>query len=119
MSVKVDLGKLSGALNDYTFAYLVTVSDDFRAHTVAVEPVFDGGTFDVGPVGGSTSRNLSAHPAVTLVWPPTDRGGYTLIVDGRADGAQIVPDRAVLHRKAQPGATSKPNCKDDCQPLET
>ncbi len=119
MSVKVDLDKLSGALNDYTFAYLVTVSDDFRAHTVAVEPVFDGGTFDVGPVGGSTSRNLSAHPAVTLVWPPADRGGYTLIVDGRADGAQIVPDRAVLHRKAQPGAATKPGCKDDCQPLET
>ena len=111
MSVKVDLDKVADALTDYTFAYLVTVSDDYRAHTVAVEPVFADGLFDVGAVGGSTRRNLSAHPQVTLVWPPRAPGGYTLIIDGRADGSQIVPDRAVLHRKAKPGG------KDDCHPL--
>ena len=117
MSVKVDLDKLSDALDDYTFAYLVTVGDDYRAHTVAVEPVFDGGVFDVGPVGDSTRRNLSAHPDTTLVWPPGERDGYTLIVDGRADGSRVAPVRAVLHRKAQPGVATKPGCKDDCHPL--
>ncbi len=117
MSVKVDLDKLADALTDFTFAYLVTVSDDFRAHTVAVEPVFDDGIFDVGSVGNSTRRNVSAHPAVTLVWPPGDRGGYTLIIDGQADGAQIVPERAVLHRPAAPGTPTASGCGDDCVQL--
>jgi hypothetical protein len=47
MSVKVDLHKVADALTDYTFAYLVTVSDDYRAHTVAVEPVFADGSLIV------------------------------------------------------------------------
>ena len=82
MSVKVDLDQLTEALADYTFAYLVTVGDDYHAHTVAVEPQLGDGVIDVGPVGGSTRRNLTAHGNVTLVWPPSRRGGYTLIVDG-------------------------------------
>jgi hypothetical protein len=119
MSVKVDLDKLADALTDYTYAYLVTVDDDFHAHTVAVEPAFDDGVFYVGAVGGTTIKNLSAHPDTTLVWPPSERGGYTLIVDGKAGPSQqIVPVRAVLHRKAQPGQATKPGCKDDCHPLE-
>jgi hypothetical protein len=118
MSVKVDLDQLAAALGDYTFAYLVTVGDDYRAHTVAIEPVLDGAVFDVGPVGGKTSQNLSAHPTATLVWPPSERGGYTLIVDGQAEGSEIKPLRAVLHRKAAPGVATKPGCKDDCRPLE-
>ena len=124
MSVKVDLNQLADALTDYTFAYLVTVDDGYKAHTVAVDPVLADGVIDVGPVGGSTRRNLTAHNDVTLVWPPAQRGGYTLIVDGKgrpakADSAlQIVPGRAVLHRKAAPGAATKPGCKDDCVPLE-
>lgn len=119
MSVKVDIDQLADALGDYTFAYLVTVGDDFHAHTVAVEPVLADGVLDVGPVGGTTSRNLSLHPAVTLVWPPSEPGGYTLIVDGRAESsAKIVPSRAVLHRKAAPDVATKPGCKDDCRPLE-
>ncbi len=123
MSVKVDLDQLAESLADFTFAYLVTVGDDFHAHTVAVEPVLADGVFDVGPVGGSTHRNATAHRDVTLVWPPAERGGYTLIVDGKSqptepDSAlQIVPDRAVLHRKAAQGVATKPGCKDDCLPL--
>jgi hypothetical protein len=119
MSVKVDLGQLAEALADFTFAYLVTVGDDFRAHTVAVEPVFTDGRFDVGPVGGTTSRNLASHDSATLVWPPSGPGGFTLIVDGRAESHIVEPLRAVLHRKAQPGVATKPGCKDDCHPLET
>ncbi len=124
MSVKVDLDQLADALADYTFAYLVTVGDDYHTHTVAVEPVLTDGVLDVGPVGGTTSRNLTEHSDVTLVWPPSSRGGYTLIVDGKgeptdADSAlQIVPGRAVLHRRAAPGIATKPGCKDDCVPLE-
>jgi hypothetical protein len=123
MSVKVDLDQLAGALADYTFAYLVTVDDGYRAHTVAVDPVLQAGVFDVGTIGDSTRKNLVQHDAVTLVWPPREPGGYTLIVDGQArptDGPlKVMPNRAVLHRRAAPGTVTKPGCKDDCMPLET
>ena len=75
MSVKVDLDQLAHALADFAFAYLVTVGDDFHAHTVAVDPVFTGGVFDVGPVGRSTRENVARHGDVTLVWPPRAPGG--------------------------------------------
>jgi len=125
MSVKVDLDRLADALDDYTFAYLVTVDDDYHAHMVAVEPVLLNGVIDVGPVGGSTRRNLALHSDITLVWPPAQRGGYSLIVDGKGQpteagsALQIAPTRAVLHRRAAPGAATKPGCKDDCVPLES
>lgn len=125
MSVKVDLDQLAAALEDFTFAYLVTVGDDYRAHTVAVEPVFADGVINVGPVGGGTRRNLAQHDGVTLVWPPSQPGDYTLIVDGRGhptDGdaaLQIVPSRAVLHRKAAPdSAAAATVCLHDCVPLD-
>ena len=122
MSVKVDLDQLSSALDDFTFAYLITVGDDYRAHTVAVEPVLVDGVVDVGSIGKSTRSNAGAHLEVTLVWPPREPGGYTLIIDGRAEltdtTLKVVPSRAVLHRKATPGAVTKPGCLHDCVPLE-
>ncbi|HET7667790.1 MAG TPA: pyridoxamine 5'-phosphate oxidase family protein [Mycobacterium sp.] len=122
MSVKVDLDQLADALADFTFAYLITVGDDYRAHTVAVDPVFADGVFDVGSIGGSTRRNLDQHDGITLVWPPREPGGYSLIVDGTGDATdtslRVVPDRAVLHRPATAGSTPRPGCKDDCMPLE-
>ncbi|PRC47922.1 hypothetical protein C6A85_82460, partial [Mycobacterium sp. ITM-2017-0098] len=106
MSVKVDLDTLADTLGDFSFAYLVTVGDDYRAHTVAVDPELTGGALRLGSVGNSTRRNATAHPDVTLVWPPREPGGYTLIVDGAAsasgDGLSIQPTGAVLHRPATP-----------------
>jgi hypothetical protein len=111
MSVKVDLDQLADALADFTIAYLVTVGDDYRAHTVAVEPLFVDGIFQVGQIGRHTRENSAQHGDVTLIWPPREPGGYTLIVDGTGrpidDALRVVPTRAVLHRKA-----------NDCVPLE-
>ena len=107
MSVKVDLNQLADALTDYTFAYLVTVDDGYKAHTVAVDPVLADGVIDVGPVGGSTRRNVTAHSDVTLVWPPAQRGGYTLIVDGKGQPAEAdsrVADRARPRGSASEGS---------------
>ena len=119
--MKVDLDQLAEALADFTFAYLITVGDDYRAHTVAVGPVLSDGVLDVGPVGNSTRRNLAKHPDTTLVWPPREPGGYTLIVDGRGELADealtVVPGRAVLHRPATPNAATASGCGDDCVPL--
>lgn len=121
MSVKVDLDQLAGTLADFPFGYLITVSDDHRAHTVAVDPRLDGGVFDIGTVGNSTRRNTLAHPEVTLLWPPREPGGYSLIVDGRGevvdDRVRITPLRAVLHRPAVPGVPTASGCGDDCVPL--
>jgi hypothetical protein len=121
MSVKVDLDQLAVALADFTFAYLITVGDDHRAHTVAVDPIFTDGGLDVGPVGRSTRRNAESHRDVTLVWPPREAGGYTLIVDGAARltdaELRIVPTGAVLHRPAKPGASTASGCGDDCVPI--
>src|SRR4051794_8140057 len=118
MSVKVDLDQLAGTLADYPFGYLITVSDDHRAHTVAVDPRFAAGVLDVGSVGNSTRRNALAHPDVTVVWPPRTPGGYSLIVDGRGELAEerlrVIPHRAVLHRPAAPGVPRASGCSDDC-----
>lgn len=121
MSVKVDLDRLADAIADFAFAYLVTVGDDFRAHTVAVDPVLEHGMLRVGSTGNSTRRNAGSHPAVTMVWPPRDPGGYTLIVDGTArvadEGVTVEPTGAVLHRPAVPGVATASGCGDDCLPV--
>lgn len=121
MSITVELDKLAETLADFAYAYLVTVGDDYRAHTVAVTPVLSGRELHIGSVGNSTRRNAAAHPTVTLLWPPREPGGYTLIVDGGAavndDGVSVRPTGAVLHRPATPGVPTASGCGDDCLPL--
>ncbi|WP_445167183.1 pyridoxamine 5'-phosphate oxidase family protein [Mycolicibacterium sp. Dal123E01] len=124
MSVKVDLDRLASTLADYPCGYLITVSDDHRAHTVAVVARLTDGVLDVGAVGNSTRRNICGHPDATLLWPPREPGGYSLIVDGRGeltdDFLRVIPQRAVLHRPAVPGVSTTPTasgCGDDCVPL--
>lgn len=103
VSVKVDLDTLADVLADFTFAYLVTVGDDHRPHPIAVDPVHNQGALVITSVGNTTRRNASGHPAVTLVWPPREPDGFTLIVDGTAEvldrGLRVLPIGAVLHRK--------------------
>ena len=62
----------------------------------------------VAGAGRSTSANATARPLVSMLWPPYEPDGYSLIVDGEAslDGDRLLlaPGRAVLHRpKAGPG----------------
>jgi hypothetical protein len=123
MSVKVDLDQLADALADFPFAYLITVDDDFRAHTVAVDPVWRDGVLDFGEAGRHTRANLAGHPVATVIWPPREPGGYSLIVDGTGElvdeQVRVVPTRAVLHRRA---TADKPSpiegCLHDCVPIE-
>lgn len=119
---KVDLKALADALVDYPYAYLITVDDDYRVHTVTVEPRLDGATLDVGLIGGRTRNNLAQRADVTLLWPPAEPGGYSLIVDGSAEvtdaGEQtarltVVPTRALLHRDAE-SADAARGCLHDC-----
>jgi hypothetical protein len=112
---KVDFNRLAAALDDYRFAYLVTVDDEYRVHTVTVEPKLHEGVMDVGLIGGRTRTNVESRSNVTLLWPSSEPGGYSLIVDGHAEVAdvtdsddgnaalRVVPTRALLHRNADPG----------------
>lgn len=122
MSIKVDLDELASALADFSFGYLITVSADHRAHAIAVQPVLADGVFDVGAPGATTSRNLEQHANVTLVWPPREPGGYSLIVDGTGTlgpSLTVTPERAVLHRPATGEPAGPTGCPHDCVPLET
>lgn len=119
---KVDLKALADALADYPYAYLITVDDGYRVHTVTVEPQLRKATLDVGLIGGRTRNNLAQRADVTLLWPPAEPGGYSLIVDGTAEvseaGAEtarltVVPTRALLHRDADSPDAAK-GCLHDC-----
>lgn len=123
---KVDLERLAAALPDFPFAYLITVDDGYRVHTVTVEPELCEGTIDVGLIGGRTRDNLAHRADVTLLWPPTEPGGYSLIVDGQAEVTPenragdavrlgVSPTRALLHREADPGSPgAAKGCLHDC-----
>jgi hypothetical protein len=139
---KVDLARLAATLTDYPFAYLITVDDGYRVHTVTVEPELrhlpdgpagpegpegtegPGAILDVGLIGGHTRKNLAHRSDVTLLWPPREPGGYSLIVDGRAETTDaadetaqlgVVPTRALLHREADPDSPkAAKGCQHDC-----
>ena len=122
---KVDLERLAAALPDFPFAYLISVDDDYRVHTVTVEPVFtDQSVLDVGLIGGRSRTNLARRSDVTVVFPPAEPGGYSLIVDGRAEVSDadpdtdtarcaVVPTKALLHRNADSPSVAK-GCLHDC-----
>ena len=117
MSIAVGLDELRAQIDEFTTdAYLLTVSDDGRSHSVAIGVRWDGDELVVTS-GGTTRRNATARPLVALLWPPPERGGYSLIVDAEvarvdddAEVVALVPTRAVLHRPA-PGGGS------DCAPV--
>ncbi|MFC5994723.1 hypothetical protein ACFQE5_10930 [Pseudonocardia hispaniensis] len=118
MSIEVALGELAETLVNYRFAYLLTVGNRERAHVVAVTPVLEGDTLLVPEPGRTTRANLGTRPSATLVWPPAEPDGYTLIVDGAAEQRDgrlaVTPSRAVLHRPAPAPASGAGGCASDC-----
>ena len=127
MSIPVDLDALADEMAPRAFCYLLTVSDDARPHAVAVQPALTDGVVSV-EAGRRTCANAGARPNVSLVFPPTNTDGYSLIVDGDAtvDGStvRITPTRGVLHRPAHAptGSSDGPvegSCGSDCVELST
>ncbi|OBK15071.1 hypothetical protein [Mycobacterium asiaticum] len=121
---KVDFDRLATALPDFPFGYLVSVDDNYRVHTVTVDPVLRGGVLDVGVIGGGTRRNVTRRNSVTVLFPPAEPSGYSLIVDGTAELSDddpdigtvrcvVVPTRALLHRNADAPSAAK-GCLHDC-----
>jgi hypothetical protein len=127
MSISVELDALRAAIADTDRApYLLTVGDDGRPHSVAVTFEWTGNELAM-PVGNRTLANARARELVSLLWPPRETGGYSLIVDatvtrtrGTGDGDNelvVQPTRAVLHRPATPTGPSAGDCGADCTPL--
>jgi hypothetical protein len=122
MSIPVAIDDLAAAIEQYGWAYLLTVRDDLRAHIVAVRPAWDDAEL-VMEVGRGTARNASERRAVSLCYPPAEPDGYSLIIDGDAsmEGESVMrfaPTGAVLHRPAPAGFTgSVTGCGNDCAPV--
>ena len=122
MSIPVAVTDLADAMAQRPYAYLLTVSDDGRPHAVAVVPTLAAGELTM-EVGRRTTGNAAARPeSVSLVWPPSVPGEYSLIADGRArvenDRVVVTPTKAVLHRPAPGEAASPDSCGSDCQPVK-
>ena len=119
--MKVELGELADRLQEYSYAYLVTVGDEGRAHLLAVLPELSPDALTISGVGTHSLANVATHPTATLVWPPPSPDGYSLIVDGTAaagngDGEIVVtPTKAILHRPAVD--TEGKRTGSDCAPV--
>ena len=105
-------------------AYLLTVAED-GPHTSNVSIELRGD--DIGcNVGASAAKNIAREPHVSLFWPPTEPGGYALIVNGTAAGepqltgvtvAEITLTKSVLHRPGTRPDDSDGLCASDCRRL--
>jgi hypothetical protein len=126
VSVAVSLERLADAIAQFgPTPFLLTVSDDGRPHAVGVVAAWDDEALRAA-VGSGSAANAEARPLVSLVWPPFEEGGYSLIVDGDAQvvsgveglAVLILPTKAVLHRAAAPGTGAASGaCSSDCLPL--
>jgi hypothetical protein len=112
MSVPVALDQLHAALDEFgTVAYLLSAGGDGRPRCVSVALSWSGDQL-MASVGKRTGANIGIQPLVSLLWPPVEPGGYSLIVDGsaavtaEADGGgaiiTITPSNGVRHRNAEP-----------------
>lgn len=116
MSIGVDLDRLRDEVTTYgSHPYLLSVADDGRPHATAVTMRWEDGDLVAG-VGKRSAANVAERGDISVLWPPVEPGGYSLIVDGTAslDGDRVTvrPTRAVLHRQAGDGTAS------DCVRIE-
>ena len=103
MSIVVALEDLVGEVDRRGPGYLLTTTVGGRPHVMHQRFTVAGSTLTTG-AGRTASRNIGDEPAVTLLWPPEEPGGYSLVVDGTAEVVDqrviVTPLHAVLHRPA-------------------
>lgn len=121
MSIVVDLSTLAEAVVKHPTAYLLVTGEE-RPHVGEVEVEVRDGLVVVARPGRTASRVVPERPAVTLLMPPFEKEGYSLLVDGQAalvgDELHLTPSHAVLHRRVRPDSpASATGCEGDCQPL--
>ncbi|WP_418063844.1 pyridoxamine 5'-phosphate oxidase [Pimelobacter simplex] len=124
MSIPVAPADLRQALADFDSGYLLSTSSP-QVKVVTVDPVADAdGTLRISGPGRGTLRNVAENSTVTLVFPPRERHGYTLLVDGTAapsgeSDVVVTATAAVLHRPAAhaDGPLPPDGCGHDCAPV--
>lgn len=127
MSIEVPVESLAETVARYGPApFLLTTGEDGRPHATHVVVGVDGAVLRCD-LGRRTARNGAAQPKVSLLWPPDEPGGYSLIVDGDmiVDGTPgadargaITATRAVLHRPAPVEGVEGAACGSDCLQIE-
>lgn len=105
MSLKVELADLPSKAAEYGPGFLLSGDGSGGPHAMHVRYEFSADpVVATCNVGRSAARNIEANPLVTLLWPPLEDGGFSLIADGEAlveEGiATIKMLGAVLHRHA-------------------
>lgn len=135
VSVPVDVAKFAEQINLYgTAGYVLSVRDDHTPHIAHVTFTLANGELRCG-ASRSAAANVASRSRISLLWPPTEPGGYSMIVDGDAriegDELVVVPVSGVLHRPAQPNggpngashaepteaSSSSGACQSDCAPI--
>jgi hypothetical protein len=122
MSIPVEVADLAKALEDFGAGYLLT-NRAGAVKVVTVEPTVTGSVVLVEGPGKGTLANLAENAAVTLVFPPREPRGFTLLVDGTAevvgDDVRVTAATAVLHRPAShaDGPPAPDGCGNDCAPV--
>jgi hypothetical protein len=105
-------------------AYLLTVAKD-GPHTSNVTIELRGSRISCN-LGASAAKNIAREPNVSLFWPPTEPGGYALIVNGTAASehrltgvtkAEITVTKSVLHRPGPKPDDGDGPCASDCRGL--
>jgi len=122
MSIPVEVADLAKALQEFGAGYLLTTTGG-DVKVVTVEPTVTHGALLVERPGKGTAANLAENSTVTLVFPPREPRGFTLLVDGTGevvgDDVRIAPTGAVLHRPAShaDGPPAPVGCGHDCAPV--
>jgi hypothetical protein len=129
MSIPVELADLDRALQDFGSGYLLTTTGS-DVKVVTVDPTVADGVLLVERPGKGTIANLAENAAMTLVFPPREPKGFTLLVDGTGevagDDVRVTATGAVLHRPARHADGPPPppsageqtdSCGNDCTPV--
>ena len=126
MSIPVEPAEIGDQMEQFGMtAYVLTVRDDATPHIAHLDMRLDGDVLRCG-ASRSAASNVAQRPNISVLWPPHEPGGYSMIVDAAArtvDGAgglelELRPTSGVLHRPATPATPpTNPNCASDCAPL--
>lgn len=123
MSIKVDVADIARTLRDFDLAYLISVDPQGRPKVIAVQLQVEGAALVSLHGSRGTAANLESNRSVTVLCPPREPSGMSLLIDGQASAEgerfRITPESAILHRPAPPGSAPKPEgeCRNDCEPL--
>lgn len=107
-----------------TEPYLLSVTQSNRPHCGSARPGWDVANLRLTVDAPSSwpGSAASGYCQVSLVWPPAQLGGYSLIVDGTAAEYEparlaIAPTRAVLYRPGPAQTSDGSSCGSDCIPI--